>query len=281
MSATAVPAGKVAVAELPDAPDPGMVATIRSEWIKLRSAPGMRRNLILGTVLGVAMSGLVSLVVGATFAEWPIAEQLVFDPILYSLSGLIVSLIFFVVVGVRTVTSEYGSGMIDLTLTATPHRGRILGAKAIVVTVVMWVFGAITVTMMLVIGQVIFAANDLATVGFGDRDMWRALLLIALLNPTFPVIGVAAGFMLRSTAAALSGVLALFFVPSMFGGLFPRWWQENVLSLFPGPAVDAVSIGHLQDSAMYAAPALGMVITVVWLAGSLAAAAIVLDRRDA
>ena len=90
-----------------------------------------------------------------------------------------------------------------------------------------------------------------------------------------------AGFLFRSTAAAITSALALLFGPSFFGGLFPRWWQENVLSLLPGPAVDSVAIGHLTDSPMYLSVLPATLVTVAWLVAPLAVARQVLVSSDA
>ena len=60
------------------------------------------------------------------------------------------------------------------------------------------------------------------------------LIGVGLTMPFFPLIGLALGFLLRSTAGAITAVLAIIWLPDMFGGLLPMWWPENVLSLLPG-----------------------------------------------
>lgn len=261
-------------------PDPGFGAAVRSEWTKLWTAKGPRRNLVLGSLLGIGLSMLLALAVGATFSEWPASERVQFDPTLYSLSGAILASIFFVAVGVRAATSEYTSGMIRLTLTATPRRHRVLFAKALVVAAGVWIFAAVTVAGMIGGSQLVFAANDLDTTGFGDTTLWRIGLLAVFTTPLFPILGVVAGFLFRSTAAAITSVLALLFGPSFFGGLFPGWWQENVLSLLPGSAVDAATIGDLTDSPMHLSTAPAALVSVAWLVVPLLVARQVLVTRD-
>lgn len=261
--------------------DPGFGAAVRSEWTKLWTAKAPRRNLVLGALLAIGLSMLLALAVGATFSEWSASEQVEFDPTLYSLSGAILASIFFVAVGVRVATSEYTSGMIRLTLTATPRRDRVLFAKALVVAVAVWIFAAITVAGMLGGSQLVFAAHDLETTGFGDTTLWRVGLLTVFTTPLFPILGVVAGFLFRSTAAAMTSVLALLFGPSFFGGLFPGWWQENVLSLFPGSAVDAATLGSLADSPMHLSTAPAALVSVAWLVVPLLVTRQVLVRRDA
>lgn len=275
---SAVPTGSQPRAEHPD---PGFAAAFGAEWAKLRTAKAPRRNLVLGTVLGIGLSVLLAVIVGATFDDWPAAEQADFNPVLYPLSGSLFIAIFFAAVGVNVVASEYTSGMLRLTLTATPRRGRVLAAKALAVAAATSLFGLVAAVAMLAAGQLVFAAYDLPSVGAGDADLWRTLVLLVVLGPVFPVIAVALTFVLRSTAAALSTVLALIFAPTMFGGLLPSWWQRNVVSLLPGPASDSVALGHLADSEMYLHPVAAALVVVAWLVGALALANRVLARRDA
>lgn len=262
-------------------PDPGLRAAVAAEWSKLRTARAPRRNLVLGTVLGIAMSLLLSLVVGATYADWPASEQAAFDPVLYPLSGSLIMAIFYVAASVGAVAPEFGTGMIRLTLTATPKRGRVLAAKVIVVTVAVTVASAVALVAMVLGSQAIFAANDLPTAGLGDADLQRTLVFLVLTGPVFPALSVAIAFLLRTAAASISTVLALIFLPSILGGLLPEWWQRNILSILPGPASDSIAVAHLDRTPMHLHPVAALVVLVVWIGGSLLLARRTLDHRDA
>ena len=261
--------------------DPGFKATLASELIKFRTATTPRRNLLLGVLLSVGLSTLIAFVFGAAWDELQPVDRASFDPIVFPLAGSLFLVIFFVAVGVNVVAGEYNSGMMRLTLTATPKRGRVLYAKVIIVSVATAIAGLVAYLAMFGISQVIFGAFDLPTASFGDADVQRLLLVSALVGPLFPVIAVALTFLFRSTAAALSTTLALIFAPSIFGGLLPGWWQRNILSLLPGAASDSLAIGHLQDSEMYYQPAVAALVVVAWLVGFLALAQRSLTRRDA
>ena len=104
-------------------------ATVRSEWTKLVSLRSTKLLVVLGVVLGIVMAGLLAWVAGMTYDEWDPAGRREFEPIGTALIGGIVSAILFLVLGVKAATAEYGSGMIRLTLTATPRRGRVLARR--------------------------------------------------------------------------------------------------------------------------------------------------------
>ncbi len=260
--------------------DPGPGAAIRSEWSKFWSAKAPRRNLVLGTVLGIGLSVLIALVTGLTFDDWPDQERATFDPILYPMAGSLFVAIFYVAAGVNVAASEYGSGMIRLTFAATPRRERVLYAKALVVSIATTMAGLVAVIDMFGFSQLIYSANGLPTASLSDGTLWRTVISLALLGPLFPVIGTALAFIMRSTAGAITATLALVFAPSMFGGLLPRWWRENVISLLPGPASDSIAIGHLDDSDMYLAPGLAALVIVAWLAITWFGTRAIVNRRD-
>lgn len=260
--------------------DPGLGATIRSEWDKARTARAPRRNLILGTVLGIALSLLLAVVTGATFDEWGPNERAEFDPVLFPLSGSLPMTIFFIAAVVGLVAPEYGSGMIRLTLASTPRRWRVLAAKTVVAITATSIATLVTVVVMMVGCQAIFSANDLPTASVGDADLWRAIILLVATGPVFPVIGIAAAFVMRSAAGAVSATLALIFVPAMVGGLLPEWWERNVLSLLPGAASDSLAIAHVSESPQHLHPALAVVVLLVWTVGMLFVAYRALESRD-
>lgn len=261
----------------PHAPAVRFVDTLASEWMKLTTLRSTYITLGLGVTLSIAMTALVSLAVGS------IEEESVpgFGPIMWSLAGNLFALTISAVFGVMAVSGEYSSGMIHSTLTATPRRGHVLWAKLALVTPVTLVFGLVTALGMFFVGQAVFSAAGLPAAGFGDPDAQRAILGVGALMPVFPVIGLALGFLLRSTVGAITSVLALLWVPVFLVEFFPPWWRAHVFSLFPGAGVDSLTLSHINDSPTYVDPAIGAVIVAAWLAAFVGGAYLSLMRRDA
>lgn len=251
--------------------------TLASEWSKLATLRSTHLTLALGLVLSIATTALVSLAIGATTTESPGD----FDPVLWSLVGNIFALIIYSVFGVLAVSREYSSGMIRLTLTATPNRSRVLFAKLILVSLIILVFGLITTVGMFLVGQAVLGAYGMPTADLGDADAWRMALGVGATMPFFPIIGLALGVVLRSTAGAITTVLGLLWLPTIFEGLLPIWWRQNVISLLPGSAVDSFTIAHLVDSPSYSDPVVGAAIAGAWLVAAVGAAYIAFLRRDA
>jgi ABC-2 type transport system permease protein len=257
-----------------------MTAALASEWTKLTTLRSTYITTALAVLFGAGAAALAGLAVGLTWDDWSAAERADFDPVLYPLVGLLFAGILFPILGVRAVTTEYTSGMIRLTLTATPRRGRLLLAKAGAVSAVTIIGGALATLATFVAAQAVYGAYTLETAGALEGDTLRVLVGQSLLMPIFPLLALAAAVVFRSTAAAIVTVLALIFAPAIFGTLLPEWWQDNVVRYFPGPASDGVTIAHLED-ANTLSPGLAILVLAAWMVGALAIAYVALTRRDA
>lgn len=261
---------------------PGFGATLASEWTKLASLRTTWITLAIALLLPIALSALIGLAIGATWEDQSQEMRDTWDPILTGLAGTIVSAIVLPVLGVNAFAGEYSSGMVRLTFTITPRRVRVLLAKVLLVAALSLVVGLISTAGMFLAAQAVYGAYDVPTASLGDNDALRAVLLIGLLSPMFPVIGTCLAVLLRSTAGAITAVLAFIFAPGIFSAFLPRWWQENVIALLPGPASDSITIGHLDpDNPSYLEPAFATIAVSLWLVLFVGFAAFTLNRRDA
>jgi len=254
--------------------------TLASEWLKLTTLRSTYVTLGLGTLLSVAMSALVSLAVGSTFDGWSTERQAQFAPILMTMTGVVVMLIAASVFGVLVSSSEYSSGMIRLTMTATPKRARVIVAKLALVTGITLVVGSISSVAMFVAGSAVLSSYGIAVPGLDDPDVQRFVFGLAVATPLFPVLGMAFGIILRSTAGAITAAIGLLWLPQVFGELLPSWPQEHVMSLFPQSAADSLTGGHLVENPIYPEPAVAFVTIAVWLVVLLGAAHVLVQRRD-
>ncbi len=197
--------------------------------------------------------------------------------------GSLFSTIVFAVLGATAVTKEYSSGMMRLTLTATPRRGRVLAAKAAVVAGLTLVAGLVTAVMTFLVAQAVFAAYGVPTAGLGDGDALRTVLGDGVLTPVLPVIAVALGFATRSTAGrghvgarrscSCRGSSAACCRP---GG------RTTCSTYLPGAAAEAITSGHLDEaSSSLLSPGVAALVLAGWVALFLAAAWAVFERRDA
>ncbi|MGE5595076.1 MAG: ABC transporter permease [Hyphomicrobiales bacterium] len=259
---------------------PGFANVLASEWQKFTSLRSTWITLGLGVGLAIAMTVLMSTAIGGS---WDPENKMYaeFNPITWSMDATLIATIAFSVLGVSIAAGEYTSGMIRLTLMATPRRGSILAAKTLIVGVATAVAGLFSVAVMFLAAQAIYGSYNMPTASMSDPEALRLVIGMGALAAAFPMLGVAFGFILRSTVAGITSILALSFVPDFLGGLFPAWWQENIISFLPSQAIRALTVGTVVDSPRYQEPAVAAVALAAWVAAALAGAYLVIKKRDA
>ena len=103
-----------------------MRKSLHAEWTKQRTVASTFWLLLAAATLTVAVSAAA-----AAATRCP-SGGCADDPAKISLTGIYLGQAVVAVLAVTAVSGEYGSGMISLTLTATPRRVTVLAAKAAV-----------------------------------------------------------------------------------------------------------------------------------------------------
>src|SRR5262249_22966188 len=113
----------------------GVVAACRAEWIKFRSLRSHKTALTGAALLTVAIWALLAMATSSHFHHGMEAGR-PWDPTAVSLMGIGVAELALAVLGVMMVSAEYPTGLIWVTLSAVPRKGRVLAAKTAVFAVV-------------------------------------------------------------------------------------------------------------------------------------------------
>lgn len=181
---------------------------LASEWTKIRSVRSTMWTLGVMVTLLVGIGFLVAVAVSTTDDSYERNDVLTLG-----FFGTLLGSICVITLGVLTIASEYGTGLIRTTLTACPNRARVLTAKAIVYFLL--VFGVTVVTTLLV------GAMHVGMLG-GEPDggQWfRATLGVSLYLGLLGLLSLSVGTILRHSAGAITimiGVVLLPLVVAMF-----------------------------------------------------------------
>jgi ABC-2 type transport system permease protein len=221
---------------LPDVRRQRFSHTLRSEWIKFWSVRSTTWSTVSLFLLGAGLTTLVC----ATSAEWLASGQADEAAGSFVTWGMMFAQIGAIVLGTLTVTSEYGTGQIRATLAATPRRGAVLAAKAVVLCSTLFVVGTATAVAGFVGGNW-FLEREGIGLAFSDEGVLRAMLGSGLYLAGLGLFAAAVGLLVRHTAAALSVVLALVFVVGNMVMLLPDAWGEWTTKLMPGNAGSGVA----------------------------------------
>lgn len=208
----------------------GFGKAVKAEWIKLTSVRSTWWTLAAMIVVG---AGLTTLMCWGN-ADWLASKAADESPGSFITFGMMLAQVCAVVLGALAVTSEYGTGMIRTSLAAVPVRGRVLAAKAVVLTGTLFVAGTVTALLGYLGGNFFL---DRAGIGMAlQGDVARAIYGSGLLMAGLGLLSAAVGFIVRHTAAAVSIVLALVFVIGNMVMLIPGELDAWITKLMPGNA---------------------------------------------
>jgi ABC-type transport system involved in multi-copper enzyme maturation permease subunit len=210
-----------------------------------------------------------------------------------SLGGAFAGLIAVVVVGTMFITAEYRRGMIRTSFAATPRRGRVLAAKAVVLAVVTFAAGMVAGLIAVPLGERVLRANGNFVLPLSLPGELRLVAGTAGLLAVAAVLALALGAVLRRSAGAVTAVIVLIVLPYILAtsGVLPAGPSDWLLRVTPAAAF-AVQQGvpaYPQVDDLYTpmagffplAPWAGFAVLCAWAVVMLAIATVLLRRRDA
>ncbi|MDR1266405.1 MAG: ABC transporter permease [Propionibacteriaceae bacterium] len=268
--------------------------TIRSEWIKFWSLRSS--GLVLGAFLAASAGFGVVLFLNAK------AGANAFTPAVHAvektaqLTVLIASLLASLI-GLLTITNEYGSGQFRASFMAVPKRAQVIWAKACLLSLVAVL--ASVVSLLIGHGLAWLILGDLADLrplaDAGDRILIGAVLNVVALT----LLGLMVGALVRSTVGAATTVVVLVVilpaaadlirsaVINAAAGAYPLWRRlilyclevlpttASHLSLVWEPATDSLA------PSLQLSPWTGLAVMFAWVVVFALPALIRLRVRDA
>ena len=214
-------------------------------------------------------------------------------PVAWTLAGGFAGLIAMAVVASMFVTAEYRHRLIRTTLAASPRRGQVLVAKAIVIGVVSFAAGLAGAAVAVPLGERTLREHGNFVVPVTALTEVRVVLGTAALLAVTAVLALALGTVLRDSAGAVTAVVAGLVLPYLLAvalPVLPAAAADWLLRVTPaaGFAIQGTSVQYPQVSATYLpffgyyplAPWAGFAVLCAWTAAALALAAFLLRHRD-
>ena len=210
-----------------------LVRSIRSEWIKLRTLRSTWVTAVITLFLTTGVGTLVTVITSNPkyfgSGSWKMA-------ILGASFGQIV----VAVLGALVITGEYSSGQIRSSLAAVPRRSRLFWAKALVMAVWSFALGAVSILLTWVLSTPLIGerATSLTNHEFLGY-VWGTGLAYAGIG----LMALGLGFLLRSTAGAITVVSSLLFILNLPLSIASNFWSwaGKALYLTPSVTISAVT----------------------------------------
>jgi ABC-2 type transport system permease protein len=259
---------------------PGFGRLLRGEWTKIWSVRSTAWSL---GILVIAAIGINTLITALTMGHWSslgTTEQLSYrqDPTQFLGPGTLgVGQVPACVLGVMVMASEFATGMIWSSVLAVPRRLPMLAAKAVVYGGIILVAGELVAFPSFFAGQALIRPH--VSISLTDPDVLRAVFGIGLYLMMIGLLSLAIGAILRHTAAAITVTLGLVLVISNLMTLVPGTAGKYISAYLPTNAGQMLVSSHQQAGDLLSSWQ-GFGVMAAWAAVLLAAAALLLKRRD-
>ncbi|HEX9335276.1 MAG TPA: ABC transporter permease subunit [Pseudonocardiaceae bacterium] len=210
-----------------------------------------------------------------------------------ALVGVFAGLIAVIVVAALFITAEYRRGLIRTTLAASPWRGRVLAAKALVVGGVSFVVGLVAAVIVIPVVLKLDVGKGLSVFPVSTWTEVRVVGGTALVLAVTAVLALAVGTIMRRSAGAVTAVIVAVVLPYILAvaSVLPAGAAEWLMRITPAaafaiqqsePAYAQVTASYTPNSGYFPLPPWGgFAVLCGYTALALGVAALLLRRRDA
>ncbi|HTC69622.1 MAG TPA: hypothetical protein VK662_08645 [Acidothermaceae bacterium] len=255
----------------------GFGNVLRSEWTKLRTVRSTYWTAGVAVLASIALSALIC---ARTAYNIKHGHQSLdgFDATLASLDGLYIAQVAIGTLGVLTISSEYGTGMIRATLATVPQRRAMLAAKLLIFTVATLVAGEVMSFAAFGIGQHLLGSAH-AGVSLSQPGALRATIGGGLYLTAVGLLGFGMGALVRNTAGALSAFFGTLFALTAVDDLLPTNLRNDIVPYLPANAgSQIITVVHTAGSL---SPWAGLGVLTLYGVVATTAATFLITRRDA
>lgn len=252
-----------------------LAEVLRSEWCKLRSVRSTYWMLGAALLCNVGLAALLAIFLPDQLSA---KDKATLDTTRVSLGGIHLSQVAFGVLGVVVVTSEYGSGMIRMTLAAVPQRRLLLAAKLVVLASVAFGVGLVSSFAAYFVFQACLSDASLRS-SLGDPGVLRGLIGGGLYLTMLGALGLGLGAIARASAGAIAAIFSLLFVPPLLLELLPHSWNSTLRPYVPMEA--GAQMFSTVQGPQALGPWSGFAVFALYAVLALVAGFIAIERRDA
>jgi ABC-2 type transport system permease protein len=253
------------------------LGVFRSEWTKLYSLRSTRYALLATAIMTIGFGIIASAVTVSRWGSTSLADKATFDPLATSLVGARFGVLAIGVLGVLLITGEYATGMIRSTMTAVPKRLPVLWGKIGVYALVALVITIPAAFVAFFAGQAILSGQHIQ-IAFSHAGVPGAVIGAAGYLTLVGLFAMGLGAIMRSTAAGIATFAGIMFVVGPLISILPASVANSIEPYLPSNAGEAMM--QIGSHANTLSPGAGLGVFAAYVAAVIAAAALLLVRRD-
>ena len=251
------------------------IDVFRGEWIKFWSVRSTA-NTLLAAALVTIIFGMIFSAVAESEAQGPGPAAFLTNPVDVALGGVGLSEMIVGVVGVLFVAGEYSTGLIRTAFASVGKRSRVIRAKAGVVALSVFGVALAGVSAAVVAGQAVYAGSE-ETVAI--TEVLDVVFGTTVYLTGIALIGVAFGFIFRSTAGGIGTLVGGVFIGPNLLNLLPSSITDVFMKYLPSEAGAAIMVQNPNPDLLSTGSAYAVFLS--WVVGLLFLAGWLVNTRDA
>jgi len=261
---------------------------LATEWLKLRALRSTYWALGGSTLVVIAVNANAA---RADYVNYPhynkvtrdqFANTALFDA--FTNGAAMILVLTAASIGAVTVVGEYSTGLVRTSFAAVPDRRGLLSAKAVVVTAVMTVYGAVVASVSFAAAQAILSGRGVG-LSISHPGALRVVVASALLAPVSALVGMAMGVLIRHSATTMVLATGLLLLLPIFVTECYHWTAcvRNAQPFNAWGRLVQVNYGHMPYTLAEQYPttvAGAWTVFAVWAAVAAVVMVVAVDRRD-
>jgi ABC-2 type transport system permease protein len=251
-----------------------------SEFAKIRTVRSTFWTVLLTLVLSIGISLLVAVITSVNWSTVSDSTKATLDMSQVE-AGVNFGILVIGVLGVLVVSTEYGTGMMRTSLTAFPRRGTLFVAKATVLALLVLVAGLVIAFASYAVASPFYTKHGV-DLSLSQGANVRALLAVPVYLTLVALMAFGLGFLLRSTAGAISSLVGVLFVIPIITNFLPGTAGKDINKIVPSNAGGAMMVTRpsVTDTPPLS-PLAGFITLLIWTAVIVIPAFLLFRRRDA
>lgn len=198
------------------------------------------RIYIGATIITSLIMGLIFSLTTSVTQGKAITELSPMDVISANMLGIDVATIMLIVFTALSISSEFSTKLIQVSLAATPNRNRFYLGKLVIYLILTLIIGTVVIFLNYFAGQLILLCNNLSTVSFFDISIQQFVLGSILMPVFYSLLTVAATFIFKNSGGAITFSLGVMLIPGLIK-MFSDSIQRLIIPIFPVSALHSLS----------------------------------------
>ncbi len=212
---------------------------IKAEYQKIIFLKFSTTFLGILLITSLAMGLIFSLTTNVTQGK-SIAEMNPTDIISASMLGIDVAAIMLIIFTALSISNEFSTKLIHVSLAVTPDRKRFYYSKFLTYCLLAGVISLLVTFTTFFAGQLVLVANGIPMASLKDNSLVQLIIGSAVMPVFYCLLTVAATFIFRSSAGGITFSLVVMFIPALIK-MGPENIQKLILPILPQSSLHSLS----------------------------------------